>query len=502
MRNRFQQRPQPIDQLYQGFSKGLYRLTGNEASDDVLNMLSAPGSTNAANVQTSASDVGSGVSSATTTVATGSDQQGKSTFDNTATGYILGVDPKDGLAKFYIGNNSSYINWDGSTLTISGGLSVSHLDIPDTTTANSFHVDTSGNAWWGATSLGAATASITAAGVATFTNATITGANVNGSALDFQDEFGDGSDGSNATLSGTLSRDMFYTSVTVTGTLNTAGFRIFASVSCTVANGGTLQNNGGNASTFTGGTGAAGGSLPAGINGVSGPNGGTGTNNPTGNPGNTGTTGTSVTHAVGVAGTSNGGNGGNNGFGGSTAGAGGTVTAPSNSLHASVTGYLFYDGATQMSISASSGSGGSGASGFGRSGTDSGGVGGKGGGAGGQGGVVWISAKAITINSGGVVQALGGNGGTGQVGGGASGGGGGSDGGSGGAGGGGGSGGQGGVVFLKYSSFTNNGSILVTAGSGGNGGLGGNGVDLYVGLGASGTGGGAGNAGSIVQIQV
>ena len=54
-------------------------------------------------------------------------------------------------------------------------ISVDTLDIPDTTTANSFHVDIDGDTWWGATTLGAAVASVTKAGVGTFTDIVATG---------------------------------------------------------------------------------------------------------------------------------------------------------------------------------------------------------------------------------------------------------------------------------------------------------------------------------------
>jgi len=47
--------------------------------------------------------------------------------------------------KFYLGDASSYISWDGSTLSVIGGVEISSVDIPDTTTASSFHVDSSGN---------------------------------------------------------------------------------------------------------------------------------------------------------------------------------------------------------------------------------------------------------------------------------------------------------------------------------------------------------------------
>lgn len=161
--------PQPTDTLFQSYGRNLYKLTGQESTDDIMNILSADASANnSANVQTSVSDLGSGVMSATTVQAGGNIQQGKSTFDNTATGFILGTDPKVGLAKFYIGNTSQYLNWTGSALVISGSISASSIDIPDTVTTNSFHVDSSGNAWWGATTLAGATASVTAAGVATF----------------------------------------------------------------------------------------------------------------------------------------------------------------------------------------------------------------------------------------------------------------------------------------------------------------------------------------------
>lgn len=48
---------------------------------------------------------------------------GKTAFNNTKTGFILGVDHTDSKAKFYIGNTSNYLNWDGSALTISGSIS-------------------------------------------------------------------------------------------------------------------------------------------------------------------------------------------------------------------------------------------------------------------------------------------------------------------------------------------------------------------------------------------
>jgi len=56
-----------------------------------------------------------------------------------------------------------------------GTVAVNSLDIPDATTANSFHVDSLGNAWWGATTLGASTAKVLNTGIATFNTIFIEG---------------------------------------------------------------------------------------------------------------------------------------------------------------------------------------------------------------------------------------------------------------------------------------------------------------------------------------
>jgi hypothetical protein len=171
---------QPTDTLFQTYNRGLYKITGSEMSEDIMNAALASDSSanNSSSVTLPADSVGSGVSTATTEAASGSYQSGKKTFTNDDVGFIIGVDPTDGYAKFYIGNTSKYINWDGQNLVVVGGLSVSQLDIPDTVTANSFHVDSSGDAWWGATAIGSAVAKILNTGAATFSNMTITGGSV------------------------------------------------------------------------------------------------------------------------------------------------------------------------------------------------------------------------------------------------------------------------------------------------------------------------------------
>lgn len=64
----------------------------------------------------------------------------------------------------------------GATGTFSGTVSIGSLNIPDTTTANSFHVDSSGNTWWGAnvaTGSAGANAVVLNTGAATFKSVTL-----------------------------------------------------------------------------------------------------------------------------------------------------------------------------------------------------------------------------------------------------------------------------------------------------------------------------------------
>lgn len=117
--------------------------------------------------------IGSGSQTSTIAQVVGNVQSGKTKFDNTQAGYILGVD--SGIAKFLIGNSTKYINWDGNNLSVVGGVSISSLDIPDTVTAHSFHVDSSGNTWWGNQVYASAPAKLSNDGQATFTDIIATG---------------------------------------------------------------------------------------------------------------------------------------------------------------------------------------------------------------------------------------------------------------------------------------------------------------------------------------
>lgn len=93
---------------------------------------------------------------------------------------VSGTDIGDVIIGNYAGAQGAKWDQSAGTFSIKGALSASSLDIPDTTTANSFHVDTTGNAWWGATTLGSAVAKILKTGAATFTSISITGGIIDG----------------------------------------------------------------------------------------------------------------------------------------------------------------------------------------------------------------------------------------------------------------------------------------------------------------------------------
>ena len=53
---------------------------------------------------------------------TGTLYNGKTLFDNSQTGYILGFNSILGFAQFYIGNTTNYINWTGTQFQVTGVL--------------------------------------------------------------------------------------------------------------------------------------------------------------------------------------------------------------------------------------------------------------------------------------------------------------------------------------------------------------------------------------------
>ena len=105
----------------------------------------------------------------------------------TATNGILqGIDDSDSnKVKMYVGSATNWWDWNvttANTLTIAGSLVASQIHIPDeNTTANSMHVETDGDTWWGTTHTlwiadnNNATAYILNTGVTRFASVTLTG---------------------------------------------------------------------------------------------------------------------------------------------------------------------------------------------------------------------------------------------------------------------------------------------------------------------------------------
>jgi hypothetical protein len=309
--------------------------------------------------------------------------------------------------------------------------------------------------------------------------------------------FGDGRDGDVTYSSGTttLTRDMYYNNLSLTGTaiLNPDGYKIYVKGTLSVAVGAKIQrngNNGGNgggASLGTGGTaGTAGtaltqGTLNADIAGSAGSAGsayGSGVSSPSGVAANPSYSNiSSAAGAGGSAGTST--RGANyNTFANFVSVLSGLLNTPSVNL--ATVASVFGTNTQYKGLAGASGGAG------GASGTPNGNAGGGGGGGGGSGGVIWICAK--TVNNLGTFEALGGNGGNGgdgNAGGG----------GTGGQGGGGGGGGSGGVLYLIHRTLTSLGTVTLTGGTGGTGGTGPSGGGT-VGNGAT------GSTGVTVSIQV
>lgn len=119
------------------------------------------------------------------TLNTSAHIKGGQTGYNTGTGFFLGY--SSGY-KFSLGNPSGdHLLWDGSALTLSGALNAGSINIPDEdTTANSFHVESDGDAWWGCTHTNFtanndnATAYILKTGVARFASVTVVGGVIDG----------------------------------------------------------------------------------------------------------------------------------------------------------------------------------------------------------------------------------------------------------------------------------------------------------------------------------
>lgn len=432
------------------------------------------------------------------------------------TGFIIGIDDTHNTVKFYFGAPSNYIKYDGTTLSIVGTLTASTINIPDTTTASSFHVDSSGNAWWGAnvaSGYANANAYVLATGIAHFKTPLIGGTSILYTVNDNgMFSFGDGSDGA-ATFDGstavagfsrsgstyTATRDTYFTDATIsTGvTVKPSGYRMFGTGTLTMNGTALIQRDGNAGSNGTNavagvshGTGGPGGAaladgyLKGSLVGGAGADGVTGTSN-----GNNAPATTSASNCLGTA--SAAATGGDGGYGHSgaptpgTGATGGTITKSNVKLianwHLATLLDISSTGSTvKFTPSAQAGGGGSGgasASGPGESG--------GGGGAGSSGGIVAIYFRNIVIGASASITAKGGKGGNGGNSFGA-------------AGSGGGAGADGGIIVLVYNTLTSSGTTDVSAGAGGTGGTTDDGGTNF----GPGVTGGTGTAGVVYQFQI
>lgn len=340
---------------------------------------------------------------------------------------------------------------------------------------------------------------------------------VNGSRLNSEDIYGDGSDG-DVTISTntTLARDTYYNNLTINSgfTLNPGGFRIFVKNLLTRVGTGRIARDG---NTGTAGT-AATGNNNTGANGTGGAGGGAlasgtlfgGNAGVTGKDGRrdssnapvtsiAGANGASISAGLGSAGVngSQGGSGGNTSGGtagtAGTAGSAGSFTAATYMPRVAsllVISHQFNDTSIQFFKvnGANGGSSGGGASGNSSGSSEFGGPGGGAGGGGSDGGYAIVAARILSLaNSNPIISCKGGgggNGGAGSSGGTANGG--------GGGGGAGGPAGNGGFAGLMYS-LLSTGSVAfdVTAGAAGSAGA----LGTKNGTGTNGSAGSAGNAG-------
>jgi len=222
-------------------------------------------------------------------------------------------------------------------------------------------------------------------------------------------QYGDGSDGAgNIAITATLIRDVSFSSLTVSSTLNTANFKIYCQTTVNVASGGTIQNNGAAGSGGTGGSAVASGTLKGGTAG--------------GNSQAAGTGGTGIGGAGGAG-------------GGASGGAGGTLTASTESGR-SMTDAITAGVGLLARVSSTGGGGGT---------TDGANAGGGGGSGAGE-----IQIWANSLVNAGTIQANGGVGAPGAAGN-ASGGG----------------GGGGGVIRLIVGSYSGGGTLSAAGGAGG-----------------------------------
>ena len=288
-----------------------------------------------------------------------------------------------------------------------------------------------------------------------------------------------GADGNVTISSGTttLSRDMFYDTLTLssTGILDPNGWKIYAN-KIVISGTAKIMGDGNAGSGTTGGTATAAGALPVGSGGGAGTVGVSGAGSAGSNSGN-------LSSLSNYGNGARGGTGGNGGTGTNGRGLGGSPGTIGNShfLQTLESNFYSFSAANTSPMAVNAGSGGGGGGAGGGNGTSNGGSGG-GGGASGRLLAIYCGELDISGASAGCISAKGGAGAAGTAGAGASNTG----------GGGGGAGGGGGYIYLVVGKVTGtlSGAVVATGGAGGNAG---NGTTSANG----GTGGDGGNGGNI-----
>lgn len=153
-------------------------------------------------------------------IPSGSDSvvnKGELKSPNYSTGNAGWTIKANGDVEFNNGNFRGDIT--GASGTFTGAVNATAINIPDTVTANSFHVDSAGNAWWGSTAIGNSKAKVLSTGIATFLDVNLNERiKIIGPTEDIQDAIDDlGTDGGTLHLTSgvyTLSNDIVLNSST------------------------------------------------------------------------------------------------------------------------------------------------------------------------------------------------------------------------------------------------------------------------------------------------
>ena len=115
--------PQPVDTLYTIYDRSLNRITNDDSSMMAMINSNSGSSSPSTIVEINPGIIGPGDTTTQTNQAAGFIASGKPNFQDFATpGYIIGIDKNDGVAKLLVGTTSSYLFWNGTTLTIQGNI--------------------------------------------------------------------------------------------------------------------------------------------------------------------------------------------------------------------------------------------------------------------------------------------------------------------------------------------------------------------------------------------